>query len=200
MMLGFSGCDNSEQSDSGAETITGTEADTAASAETETLPEIPEGAIVDESGTFIYTGLLAQGGDDENGYIQIPLGYVKFQEEGVDGLTQYSDVTGTNVITLDYYEGIDYETAANSLYYYMSEEESAEGLTGATVPINGYNSLQLYCHYSDDNKFLVTWLIQDPADTASCYYLAIEFINEDSDIMACSSTFQTVEDYHNSQQ
>lgn len=163
--------------------------------ESATLPEVPEGAIVDESGSFVYTGPLRQGGDDENGYIKVPLGYVPFQEEGVSGLTQYSDVTGTNVITLDYYEGIDYTVAATNLRYYMEEDETIEGLTGASVMVNGYQSLQLYCHFTDDNKFLVTWLIQDPADPASCYYLAIEFVSEDSDIMACSSTFQTVEDY-----
>jgi hypothetical protein len=160
---------------------------------------IPEGAIADESGDFIYTGKLQQVGDDENGYIQVPLGYVPFEEEGVDGLMQYSDVTGTNIITLDYYDGVDYETAANNLYYYMSEEDGIEGLSGAQVTVAGYTALQIYCHYTD-GVFLVIWVIQNPADTSSSYYMAIEFESDDSDIMACSSTFRTVEDYYAAEQ
>ncbi len=191
----LSGCDGSGQPDADTETAAPTEA-ASASAETETLPEIPEGAIADASGSFVYTGPLRQGGDDENGYIQVPLGYVSFQEEGVSGLTQYSDVSGTNIITLDHYADIDYQTAANNLRYYMQEDATIEGLTGATVQINGYNSLQLCCHFTDVDKFLVTWLIEDPADPADCYYLAIEFTSEDANVMACSSTFQTKEDYH----
>ncbi len=169
--------------------------DSTAETEVPTKPEVPEGAIVDESGDFVYTGLLKQGGDAENGYIMVPATYVNFQEEGIEGLTQYSDPTGTNVITLDFYEGINYSDAANNMVYYMSEEENVEGLSGAEVLINGYNAKQIYCHYTDDDKFVVIWLIEDPSNTANCYYLAIEFINEDSDIMACSSTFQTVADF-----
>ncbi len=166
---------------------------------TETLPEVPEGAIVDASGTFVYTGPLRQGGDDENGYIKIPLGFVNFQEEGVEGLTQYSDMTGDTVITLDRYEGYNYEVIANNMRYYLSEEENVEGLTGAKVTINGYQSLQIYCHYKNDGKYLIAWAIEDPANPADCYYLAIEFVGEDKNVVACSSTFQTVADYAKTQ-
>lgn len=151
--------------------------------------------ITDESGEFVYKGELKQGGSKEDGYIKIPASYVNFQEEEVEGLTQYCDPTGTNIITLDFYEGINYEDAANNMVYYMQEDENVEGLSGATVMINGYNAKQIYCHYIDDDKFLVIWMIEDPSNTANCYYLAIEFANELSDVMACSSTFQTVADY-----
>ncbi len=167
-----------------------------ASTQPATLPEVPEGAITDASGSFVYDGPLRQGGDDENGYIQVPLGYVNFQEEGVEGLTQYSDPTGVNVVTLDCYKDINYQDAANNLRAYMETQTNIEGLTGAVVPINGYNALQIYCHFTDADKFLVTWLIEDPANTMNTYYLAIEFVTEKSEIMACSSTFQTKEDYH----
>lgn len=165
----------------------------------ETLPEVPEGAIVDESGTFVYTGPLRQGGDDENGYIKVPLSYVSFREEGVEGLTQFSNMAGTTVITLDRYEGYHYELIANNMRYYLSEDENVEGLTGAKVKINGYNSLQLYCHYKNDGKYLVAWAIEDPANTEDCYYLAIEFPEDDKSVVACSSTFQTIADYAKSQ-
>jgi len=166
------------------------------STEEATKPEVPEGAIVDESGDFVYTGLLQPIGDDENGYIQVPLGYVPFQDEDVEGLTQYSDVSGTNIFTLDYYEGIPYESAAENMRYYLSQQENIEGLSGAIVPVAGYNSRQLYCHFKDDNMFMVVWLIEDPDNTENCYYLAIEFDSAHQEIMACSSTFQTVNDYH----
>lgn len=156
---------------------------------------LPEGAITDESGDFVYTGKLQQIGDDEHGYIQVPLGYVPFQDEDVEGLVQYSDVTGKNIFTLTHYEGTDYQTAANNLYSYMASQEDIEGLSGAQVSPNGYTSLQLYGHYTD-GYFVVTWLIEDPADTSSSYYLCLEFDSEHQYMMACSSTFQTAEDYH----
>lgn len=159
--------------------------------------EIPEGAITDESGTFYYAGPLQQFGDSQDGYIQLPLGFAPFQAEGVEnaeGVTQYTNASGTNLVTLDRYN-VDYATSATTLRYYMEEDENVEGLTGASVKINGYTALQIYCHYKADNTFMVAWCIEDPADPKSSYYLAIQFTNEDSAVMACSSTFQTVDDF-----
>ncbi len=180
---------------SSAPTVRTPESETAATEETKAA--VPEGAITDESGDFVYDGKLQQIGDDDHGYIQVPLGYVRFQDVDVEGLVQYSDVSGRNIFTLTHYEGTDYQTAANNLYSYMSTEESIEGLSGAQVSPNGYNALQLYGHYTD-GYFIVTWLIEDPADPASSYYLCLEFDSDHQYMMACSSTFQTVEDYHNS--
>ncbi len=191
LLLSMTACGKGMQESSDA-------SDTLSSA-TETLPEVPEGAIVDESGTFVFTGPLRQGGDSENGYIRIPIGFLSFQEEGVEGLTQYANMEGTTVITLDRYEGYDYQTVANSIRYYFEEDENVEGLSGATTAVNGYNALQLYCHYKDDGKYLIVWIIEDPANTQNSYYLAMEFLNEDRNIVACSSTFQTVEDFEKTQ-
>ncbi len=182
-LLSLTGCGQESSTDSGAQ------------GQIATKPHVPEGAIVDESGDFVYTGQLKEVGDAENGYIKVPVTYVMFQEEGVEGLTQFSDPTGSNVITLDFYEGIPYGDAANSLVYYMSEDENVEGLTGAEVQVAGYPAKQIYCHYKDDDKFVVIWLIEDSSNPSDSYYLAIEFYQEASDIMACSSTFQTVHDH-----
>lgn len=151
--------------------------------------------ITDESGDFVYEGKLQQVGDDENGYIQVPLGYLPFQDEDVEGLLQYSDATGSNIVTLDYYKGTDYQTGANNLHAYLESQENVEGLTGAQVSPAGYKALQVYGHYTD-GYFLVAWMIEDPADPTSSYYMAMEFDNAHSYLMACSSTFRTVEDYH----
>ena len=151
--------------------------------------------ITDDSGEFVYTGKLQPVGDDENGYIQVPLGYLPFQDEDVEGLTQYCDTTGKNIVTLDRYDNIDYQTVANNLRGYMEAQEDIEDLNGAKVTVAGYTALQLYGHYTD-GYFLVAWSIQDPAHPDDrTYYLAMEFDSEHQYLMACSSTFQTVEDH-----
>lgn len=155
-----------------------------------------EQTITDYSGDFTYTGALIQGGDDENGYIQVPANFVSFQDVDVDGLTQYSDTTGKNIITLDHYDDLDYKTAANNLRAYLETKDGLNDLKGATLTVAGYNALQLYGHYTD-GYFSVIWLIEDPANpTGSTYYLAMEFDTEHQNILACSSTFQTVEDHN----
>ena len=156
---------------------------------------IPEGAITDDEGKFAFTGKTQQVGDDDHGYLQVPLGYLPFQEEGVDGLVQYSDSTGTNILTLQHYADMDYSTAAQSMFAYMQSNEDVEGLTGATVTAGGYDALQIYGHYKD-GYFLVIWFIDDPSSESGCYYLAIEFDGEHQDLIALSSTFQNPADFH----
>ncbi|MBP0974391.1 MAG: hypothetical protein J5851_10840 [Oscillospiraceae bacterium] len=156
---------------------------------------IPEGALVDQSGDFVYAGKLQQIGDDENGYMKVPLGYLRFQDEDVEGLTQYSDTTGKNILTLEHYT-IPYQDAANNMLAYLQSENVIQDMQGATATVADYNSLQLYGHY-DDGYYIVIWFIEDPANPeGSSYYLAIEFDSEHKDIVACSSSFQTAEDFH----
>lgn len=164
-----------------------------------TKPEVPEGAITDDSGEFVYAGKLQQIGDDENGYIQVPLGYVQFQDVDVQGLTQYSDVTGKNIITLEFYEGYNYQTVADNVLSFFQQDENVMDLNGATVTVAGYNALQLYGYYND-GYLIVIWFIEDPADSSNTYYLAMEFDSDHDYLVACSSTFQTVEDYHASRE
>ncbi len=175
---------------------TGSDSDT----EESTTVEIPEGALVDESGEFYYTGNVKQIGDDNHGYLQIPSTYVAVSgsSSASSDVLQYCDTTGTNIITLTHYESVDYETAAFSMYYTLMEEEddgTLEGLSGAEVTINGCNAKQVYCHYLSDNMFLVAWMIEDPENSDNSYYLSFEFEGTESGIVACSSTFMTVEQY-----
>ena len=167
-------------------------------ADDDSSAEIPEGAITDAAGEFYYAGKLQQGGDDENGYIQVPLGYVDFQDEDVEGLTQYSDVAGKNIITLDYYEGMKYQLVAENMRSYLQSDDTIFDLQGATTTVGNCNALQIYGHY-DDGYFIVIWFIEDPEDTDSSYYLAMEFDSDHSYLVACSSTFQTKEQYHDVQ-
>ena len=188
IMLGSTGCGGLD--DPAAQTPGAALAQTDAPAETDALPA---GAITDDAGEFAFTGKTQQIGDDAHGYLQVPLGYLPFQEEGVEGLVQYSDSTGKNIFTLDHYD-MDYNNAAQSMYAYMQQNEDIEGLTGATVTAGGYDALQIYGHYND-GYFIVIWLIDDPDSEAGCYYLAIEFDGEHQDLVALSSTFQTPKDF-----
>ena len=164
-----------------------------------TKPEVPEGAITDDAGNFVYEGKLQPIGDDENGYMQVPLGYQPFQEEGTEGLTQYTDATGTNIFTLDYYENMSMTMAAENMRYYMESQENIEGLQGSVTTVNGYNARQLYCHFTDANLFWIIWLIEDPDNSETCYHLSLQCDPEHQNLIACSSTFQTVNDYHKEQ-
>ena len=154
--------------------------------------------ITDVSGDFSYTGTLFQGGDDKNGYIKVPTDFVNFVDYDVNGLTQYSDATRKNIITLAHHEGIDYKTAADNLRSQKEKQTDLKNLEGATVTIADYHALQLYGRY-DDGIYVVDWFIEDPADPAdSTYFLAMEFDSEHDYMLACSSTFQTIEDHNRS--
>ena len=169
-----------------------------------TKPEVPEGAIVDESGDFVYTGKLQPIGNDEIGYMKIPLGYTKVESEDdvalsiFTGMVQYCDATGVNMITLGHYEGISYQVLAENRRYALEEQEEISGLSGSIVTVAGYNALQLYCYHTD-GIFLTTWMIEDPKNSEDCYFMEFEFDFDHQNILACSSTFQSVEDYKKSQ-
>ena len=167
-----------------------------------TKPEVPEGAIVDESGDFVYAGKLQPIGNSETGYMQIPLGYTEVQSEDVlntfSGMVQYCDATGVNMITLGHYEDISYQVLAENRRYALEEQEEIEGLSGSIVTVAGYHALQLYCHHTD-GIFLTSWMIEDPKNSEDCYFMEFEFDSDHQNILACSSTFQTVQDYKKSQ-
>ena len=154
--------------------------------------------ITDVSGDFSYTGTLFQGGDDKNGYIKVPTDFVNFVDLDRNGLTQYSDATRKNIITLAHHEGIDYKTAADNLRAKKEKETDLKNVKGATVTIADYRALQIYGRY-DDGIYVVDWFIEDPADPDnSTYFLAMEFDAEHDYILACSSTFQTIADHNKS--
>lgn len=152
-----------------------------------------KGGITDGSGNFTYTGDLQQIGDEENGYMQVPADYIPFQEEGVEGMVQYADKDGSHIVTLDFYEDMDYLSTASSMYAYLEQEGQIQGLAYAVAEVNGYPAYQVYGYY-DDGTVMVLWFIQDTKHTEDCYYVGFEY-NGESDFLACSSTFLTRDDY-----
>lgn len=194
LALALCGCGGLDDPNSGS-ALQGVGQD-ALSAEEATKPEVPEGALVDQSGDFVFSGRLQQIGDDTNGYLKVPLGYIAFQEEGIEGMTQYADATGKNIFTLRRYKDLTYQMAAENMRSYLTQQDTVQDLQGATVTVAGYNALQLYGHYSD-GFYIVIWFIEDPANPQDSYYLAIECDSSHTNLIACSSSFRTIEDYHN---
>ena len=170
--------------------------ETAAQSSTSASDEIQ--TITDASGKYSYTGTLFQGGDDKNGYIKVPTGFYDFVDVDVNGLTQYSDATRMNIFTLAHHTGIDYKTAADNLRSHKEKQTDIKKFECTTVTIADYRAVQLY-ELDADGGYVVDWFIEDPADpTNSSYFLAIEFDSEHDYLLACSSTFQTVEDHNRS--
>jgi hypothetical protein len=170
--------------------------ETAAQSSTSGSDEIQ--TITDASGKYSYTGTLFQGGDDKNGYIKVPTGFYDFVDVDVNGLTQYSDATRLNIFTLAHHTGIDYKTAADNLRSHKEKQTDIKKFECTTVTIADYRAVQLY-ELDADGGYVVDWFIEDPADPAnSSYFLAIEFDSEHDYLLACSSTFQTVEDHNRS--
>ncbi len=188
--LAMTACEKKEHSEMGDPIVSTAETQPA------TMQEIPEGAIADDYGEYIYTGKLQQIGDDTHGYISVPLGFVQYESEENPGLLQYCSPSGSSMITLDYYSDMDYETAAQSIRYSLELSGMVEGLAGATVTVNGYNALRLYCVYPEYSTHQILYLIEDPQNPDTCcYYLGMEFQKADINIIACSSTFQIPADY-----
>ena len=158
-----------------------------------------EQTITDASGKYSYTGTLIQGGDDKNGYLMIPTGFHNFIDFDSSGrATQYSDATRNNIFTLSHHEGADYKELAENLKANKEGKPGVKDIKSSAVTIAGYHAVQLYQYY-DDGIDVATWFIEDPADPDnSTYYLAIEFDSDHDYLLACSSTFQTIEDHNKS--
>ncbi|MBQ5315973.1 MAG: hypothetical protein J6I96_00275 [Oscillospiraceae bacterium] len=158
-----------------------------------TTTEVTYETIYDDSGAFSYAGELVEKGDDDSGYIQIPADFVRFEDASAEGVLQYSDRTGKNIVTLRRNIGTDFQSAAQNLLSYMDKEHDIDGLTAASLKVGGYDAIQIYGGYPD-GYFLVIWLIEDPDAPTDSYYLSMEFDASHQYLMACSSTFRTAGD------
>ncbi len=147
--------------------------------------------IYDDSGEFAYAGELREIGDADSGYIMVPSDFVRVRNGDI---LQYCDPTGNNIVTLDHYDDIDYETAAQNVSSFLASNKELSGVSAAVLTVGGYDCIQLHGSY-EDGVFAVIWVISDPSDETSCYYLSFEFDPEHQYLMACSSTFMTVHDH-----
>lgn len=155
----------------------------------ETEPEITSGTLTDASGDFTYTGELKWVGDEDHGYLQVPADYTIFHDvDDQIGLVQYCKGP-YNIVTLHRFTGAPVEEATQNFYASMEAEDNCDKLEVAKVQVGGYDANQIYAYYSDTAQYLVVWLIADPEDDQACYYLAMEFTQDNADLVGCSASF-----------
>jgi len=133
-------------------------------------------------------------GSVENGYTDIPADYVKFEDPSLGSdFMQYSDTTGTNIVTLGHYsDELSAHSYASAILasFQQDSEMDQSSVTGATVTLDGCDAYQVYGYYPDEDLFLVVWLLDSPEDDY-IHYIAVEFTSDNYDL------FEMVEDtYH----
>ncbi|MBQ7765938.1 MAG: hypothetical protein IJ397_03730 [Lachnospiraceae bacterium] len=132
------------------------------------------------------TGDVQRVGDEKYGYTDIPADYVVFTDPYNDGdYIQYSDPTGTNILTMTYYEE-SYIDAENLAYNLLEQLETDTGIdpssvTGAMVTLDGCEAFQVYGYYPDEDIFLVVWVLDSPEDDYT-HYIAVEFTSDNYDL------------------
>lgn len=196
IILSFAACsDKSEESSQMAtEIITETsempEQETAQKQEIVDEKETPTEVDTDsENGELevTYTGDTQEIGADGFGFMQVPKDWVSFKELGASGsvpLYQYASPDQISVVTMSYVEDTDAKTFADTYYESMSKNK-VEGLTGATVTLDGRDAYQVYAYYTDVNKVLVAWIFD--GEDGLTHSLAIE--SQDYDIISLSGTY-----------
>lgn len=124
-------------------------------------------------------------GTDEFGYVSVPGDWVEFSE--LDGGTdfQYSNVSGTSIITLNVFDDegmpeeernqLDSETVASHVWYNL-ENNGVMDIAGARVTLNGYDAVQVYGSFiSEDHSLpssIVCWIVE--GEQGVFYYISAE--------------------------
>lgn len=128
-------------------------------------------------------------GNETMGYVTIPSTWVKFLD--VDGGTdlQYSNETGTDIITLNIFDtaglskeqlaSLDAKTAASSVWYNL-EQNGVEQITGAQATLGKFDAFQLFGMFEreDDGlaSMIVCWVFED--DNGAFHYISAEGLLE----------------------
>ena len=171
-----------------AETEAETEISAAETAASGELPANETKTVTDATGDFSYTGELMWIGDEAHGFLQVPASFQTFQDTDVSGLVQYCQ-DPYNVVTLQKYTDVDRDTAANAIYTALQGDSGCEDLLASQVTLGAYDAKQIAGYYPVTQQFLVAWIVEDPENPKSSYYLAMEFTENSRDMMGCSSTF-----------
>lgn len=124
-------------------------------------------------------------GSGEFGYVSVPDNWVEFRE--LDGGTdfQYSNSSGTSIITLNVFsdEGLteeqkdqlDADAVASSVWYNLENNEVTD-LVGAKVTLNGYDATQVYGYFVNEDhglpSVIVCWIVED--EQGAFHYISAE--------------------------
>ena len=126
-------------------------------------------------------------GDNNYGYISIPLSWTKL-ENGDEDMLQYTD--NTSWVVTSYYlptSQINAITWANNIYSLL-QKNKAKNINVTTLKINELNVYQVNGYYEKENTYLSTWCF----DTKNGYthYLALEGITSSTEYYDIIYTFK----------
>lgn len=126
-------------------------------------------------GTDILDSGSKRVGASGYGYADVPASWLDFTDIDGDGSArQYSDPTGSCILTLQFWtpqEGMTAESTAAALRQNM-EEEGAVGVVGATVSLGGYTAYQIYGLYADEDLMLVIWIFAE--ESGQLHFVSME--------------------------
>lgn len=171
-----------KETETEAETEEETKSEYTEETESETEAQADNGEL-----EVTYTGPTKEIGEEKFGYMQVPEDWIRFMELGADEsvpLYQFSSPDQVSVVTMSYAENTNAQALANVYYQYMSDN-AADGLTGATVTLDGKTAYQVYGYFTEANKVLVTWAFD--GDDGLTHSLSIE--SQDYDIISLSGTY-----------
>lgn len=127
-----------------------------------------------EEGTTETPVELKRVGEEGYGFVDIPVDWVNFQDiNSTQDLRQYSDLTGTSIITLFVVGDSpnDAEQAATNSWAGM-ENNGAVDIQGAIVELDGYETYQVYGIYENAGIMLVTYHFED--EEGKLHYISAE--------------------------
>lgn len=134
-------------------------------------------------------------GDENVGWITIDDSFYKYYDTNPnvsDSCVQYCR-SPYDILTLNVIDGYDAKTYASLLMAALEDESDVTGLTGAKVKVGDkYEAYQVYCYYTSSSQYLVMWCIDSPS-AVKTYYIAAEFVYENSDLVDYVETYERPE-------
>jgi len=100
------------------------------------------------------------------GFVDVPSNWVGFQDYATTSevnVLQFSDPTGTSIITMQYIEAAGNLTSPEdflNLTAMFMENIGGVGIEGARVSLNGIDSLQVYAYFPHDDTFMITFAFE----------------------------------------
>ena len=169
-------------------------AETAAAAESPAEPQTTQAAAeapaeittaapvsspeLDSNELLASLGERVRVGSKEYGFIDVPVNWHRFREEGVpEGeMLQYSNGIGSEVITMRRYQYMVAQQVADRAYDALEADPSAEITSSCKCEIEGRSAFRIDVKYKSDlGQDMTVWTVQ--GDDSYTYYLAVEYLD-----------------------
>jgi len=115
-------------------------------------------------------------GNASYGYVDVPSEWIEFRDIDGNDSVQYSDVSGTYIMSLNEVTGtsLSAEQLAKNYAASKTNDPNVRGVTGATVKVGkkNYTAYQVYMYYPSDATYLVTYWFE--GDNGKIHYISIE--------------------------